>query len=373
MRPRPRQSGVALLLVLVLVASATVLGLSYATSSTVKLISTDNLLRAGRSRYLAESGLEHCVYLLRGDPGALTGSEITLLGPFAADATSDAYYFGSAPVAGQDGCYLLSGRATAGGVTQRVTLTVGVKSNYKTLMDALAPTHYFRLGEPVWDDNAVDSAGDWEGRYKDGASRGWAGAILYDSNTAGHFDGNDERIELKDGDGHDPDLAGDKLTILAWVWPDTHDHVFDRKAHIISKSDGLFSNDYFWMIRTQAVGMETRLRFLLRTQGLTTGLTGIGGNVPLNKWTLAAVTYDGVRMRIYQDGVEVGSCAKAGNIEQDDGVKAWIGGNPSDKHDRPWHGRIDEVAIFDRALSADEIMSLYKARLPEVSRQSYNQ
>ena len=373
MRHRQKQSGVALLLVLILVVSATILGVSYATSTTVKLISTDNLLRAGRSRYLAESGVEHGLHLLRSDPDVLAGSASTLLGPFNADGTSDGYYLGSAAVADQIRQYVLTGRATSGGITQTVTTRVYLENRYKALIDSLGPTHYFRLSEQPVTTVAVDEAGEWDGKYKDNTSRGWPGALMYDDNLSAHLDGFNDRILLDDGSGGNVDLEGDKMTIVAWIWPDTHNHLTEHDARIISKANGLFAADHWWMIGTYKSGSYTRLRFCLKTNGVTTVLNADQGDVPLNTWTMVTVTYDGSWMRIFQDGVLVGQCAKTGAIDEDDTVEAWVGGNPSHAKDRPWHGRIDEVAIFARSLTAAEIMTIYKARLPNVDRLAWNE
>jgi len=114
MRRGQKQSGLALLLVLILVATATVIGVTYATTTTIKLVSTANLVKADRARYLAGSGVNHALYTLRTAPTFLAGSESTLLGPYSADASGDTYYFGSAAVAGQAGQYLLTGRASTG-------------------------------------------------------------------------------------------------------------------------------------------------------------------------------------------------------------------------------------------------------------------
>jgi len=359
--------------VLILVASATVIGISYATTTTVKLISTNNLLRANRSCYLAESAIEHGLYFLRTDPSVLDGSDVALLGPFNADGTSDEYYFGSAPVAGQTRQYLLTGRAKSGGVTQTVRLKVYLESRHESLIRSLAPAHYWRLGEQPVSNTAADAVGDWDSSYKDNTSRGWAGAIMYDADTSAHLDGFNDRIMLETGEGENPDLAGKELTIVAWVWPDTHNHLLGHKAHIISKADGSTTAAHWWTVRTVQVGSKTYLRFVLKTRGTSTGLTASQGDVPLEKWTLAAVTYDGAHMRIYHNGVLAGNCAKTGDIDQDEDVEAWIGGCPTHPKDRPWHGRIDELAIFNRCLTAAQILSIYKARLPNVDRLTWNE
>ena len=73
----------------------------------------------------------------------------------------------------------------------------------------------------------------------------------------------------------------------------------------------------------------------------------------LSRWTHVAMTYDGSRIRSYVDGVERASAAAAGPINLSNGVLR-IGGNAI------WGdyftGRIDEVRLYNRALSAAEIL-----------------
>jgi len=371
-----RRRGVALLLVLVLVASATVLGVVYAISSTVRLTSADNLVKAGRARGLAESGIEHGRYLLSTDPTALAGSDVTLLGPYSADNSGDTYYFGSAAVPGPAGQFLLTGRAMVGGVTQSVSLRLHVESNHSALMTALNPVHYWRLGEPDDTGDAVDRAGDWEGQYW-GPSPGWSGAIVHDADTATRFDGNDDRVYLGP-----QDMPGQVFTIMAWVCPTRHDHLLGRDARIIAKATDVTPIGTCWLIRTGAVGAGTRLVFALSTHadqaladlgfGTTSAVTS-SEDIPLNKWALVTATYDGVLMRIYQDGQLAGQIPKTGFITKRLAVNVWIGGSPSNRKDRPWEGKIDEVAIFDRVLTPEQIKELHAARLPTVRKLAWDE
>jgi hypothetical protein len=91
------------------------------------------------------------------------------------------------------------------------------------------------------------------------------------------------------------------------------------------------------------------------TNGSTTTLFGSGGVLTSGTWIHVAAVYDGAQMRLYQDGVEVGNTSKIGNIDQN-AVAVWIGRNPDGK--RPFDGRIDEVYIYDQALTAAEIQVL---------------
>ena len=75
-----------------------------------------------------------------------------------------------------------------------------------------------------------------------------------------------------------------------------------------------------------------------------------------NQWYHVCGTYDGASIRIYIDGVEAGREPYSGDIgTSSDSV--WIGdysGSPG----REWDGQIDEVRIYDRALSQTEIVDL---------------
>ena len=62
--------------------------------------------------------------------------------------------------------------------------------------------------------------------------------------------------------------------------------------------------------------------------------------------------------RLYLNGQPVGSVAKTGTLTGDPSVPVWVGGNPTDPAGKPWDGRIDDVRIYDRALSATEIQAL---------------
>ncbi|HKS36226.1 MAG TPA: LamG-like jellyroll fold domain-containing protein, partial [Verrucomicrobiae bacterium] len=78
------------------------------------------------------------------------------------------------------------------------------------------------------------------------------------------------------------------------------------------------------------------------------------GSIAVGQWTHLAGTYDGTRVRLYVNGVEVASAARTGLISVND-LPVRIGGNsPYGEH---FDGLIDEVRIYNRALSATEIQS----------------
>lgn len=73
-----------------------------------------------------------------------------------------------------------------------------------------------------------------------------------------------------------------------------------------------------------------------------------------------AVTYDGTRIAAYVDGSQVFSRAHdVGGPVDTDSREIWIGMNPV-TYDRWFKGLIDEVAVFDKALTEDQIEELYE-------------
>ena len=75
--------------------------------------------------------------------------------------------------------------------------------------------------------------------------------------------------------------------------------------------------------------------------------------VPLNAWAYLATTYDGTTLRIFVNGVEASNKVIGGNIIASTGALR-IGG---DSIWRFYSGLIDEIRIYNRALSAAEIQT----------------
>src|SRR5512146_111566 len=102
-----RQSGMALLIVLVLLSLGMILGLTFVTQASTSRATTANYSGMARARYLAESGAQHAMYLLRGDADALNGTDVNPLGPFTVDSLAG-YYTISAKATGNPGEYAIT-------------------------------------------------------------------------------------------------------------------------------------------------------------------------------------------------------------------------------------------------------------------------
>jgi hypothetical protein len=107
-------------------------------------------------------------------------------------------------------------------------------------------------------------------------------------------------------------------------------------------------------------GTGTGYDFLLdRAQGYSLRFcTGGACNTLVNPlslltWHYIAVTFDGKNIRAYVDGKEIGAVNQPGPTTDSAGQKAGIGNSPVES--RPYQGILDEIRLWSRALTGDEI------------------
>ena len=158
-----------------------------------------------------------------------------------------------------------------------------------------------------------------------------------------------------------PDSDSNQYSFVAWVLADSR----DRWAQIAS--DGgyrkyrrlkliLYDRDgVLYAIVDPTVPSESR--------GLRDGSAGL---FPLKQWQHVAVVADGRTLHLYRNGVQTASRPSNGVISSPPGDHLLLGCNniaDDPKEFLPvsfWDGALDEVAIFHRALSANEVSHLYK-------------
>jgi hypothetical protein len=140
------------------------------------------------------------------------------------------------------------------------------------------------------------------------------------------------------------------ITIDAWVNPASFPNAFPT----VVKRDRFVSE----------TGSLAQYGLQVRNQGnahcnINAAASASGGTVPINEWTHVAYTYDRRQVRLYVSGVEVASTPLTDTIIASSHPLG-IGTQPGFSS-RDFDGLIDEVEIFDRALSADEIRAIYEA------------
>jgi hypothetical protein len=191
----------------------------------------------------------------------------------------------------------------------------------------------------------------------DASGHGHTGTLVngpqWTNGPALDFDGIDDHVDVGS-----LDVPGSALTLAAWIYPEDLANCVANDCRVLSKATGTAEADHTFMLSTIQSGADTRLRFRLKTDGVTTTLIASSGNLPEDTWVHVAAVYDASAMLLYLNGNQVGSTGKTGSLTTNAAVPVWVGGNPPNATERPWDGVIDEVRIYDRALSAAEIGAL---------------
>jgi len=130
------------------------------------------------------------------------------------------------------------------------------------------------------------------------------------------------------------------MTLEAWVYPTTVSNVW---RDVIYKG-----NDNYYVEGTSTNSSLPAMRCTLGSP--------LYGTVPLtvNTWAHLAATYDGATMRLYVNGTQVASRAQTGAIATST-YPLQIGGDSI--YGQYFAGLIDEVRIYNQALSVAEIQS----------------
>jgi len=213
------------------------------------------------------------------------------------------------------------------------------------------------------DDPLVDEVDDTSGYSRTGSVSGSASKVPNEAllGNALDFNGSTDYITVADTSGID---FSQSFTITAWVNLDRFgdpsvSSCGDKRAMIVRKganspgtvefgTRGAGSNDFSFVVRTSALSWVGR---------------GFG-KAPLNKWHHISLSYEGNSgtIKAYLNGEitwleNVGALATStGNIS--------IGGGTPNCSSSFTDGRIDEVGIYQQALTFSQIQYLYAQGLP---------
>ena len=233
-------------------------------------------------------------------------------------------------------------------------IVFGMGQAYGDLTDGLIAHWTFEGGSS----QVLDVSGNRNyGEVEDDATQGSAsGKIGY----AAEFVDSGDMISLGTIDIDDGGTAVDTMTITAWVKADSFLSGYSDNRIISKANVETGESDHYWMVSTIEQSGKVYLRFRLKTGGTTSTLIAndSGDDLSTGTWYHVAAVYDGARMRLYLDGVERESTAKTGDVDNGTSKKVAIGNHPETATDKHWDGLIDDVRIYNRALSTYELFVL---------------
>jgi hypothetical protein len=196
-------------------------------------------------------------------------------------------------------------------------------------------------------------ANDISGNVGSATLQNGAGFAVGKAGQGFMFDGVNDQITVPDNASQN---GGTNLTIEAWINPSSLPH----GGTILQKRTSGNSGGYVLEpTQPSGSGAPDGLQFVIMIGGVYSTLNP-ANIVVANVWQHVAATYDGAFMRIYVNGIEVANKPQTGAI---DNVAApiVIGRNVVSTTGFP--GKIDEISLYNRALSAEEIKSISNAGL----------
>jgi hypothetical protein len=190
-------------------------------------------------------------------------------------------------------------------------------------------------GEPGVEGSAEDIAGNNDGTE--------LGGVTHPPGKVGNafgFDGVDDQIEVPDN----ATLDLNTLTIDAWI-----NRSSTADARIVDKITAGGADGYLLDI------VNNRLRLII-------GGATVVGTTPIETgtFTLVAGTFDGTNLRVYVNGALDGTTTVESTTTPTNTLPLHIGTN-SAADGNFFAGVIDELELFNRALTQDEIQSLVNA------------
>jgi hypothetical protein len=218
-------------------------------------------------------------------------------------------------------------------------------SDYSNLVQSHGPVAYWRLGE-LSGTTAADTTGAHNGTYQTTYTLGGTAAIVDDTDKSVTFGGGaNDRVHVNAFG-----ISGTGITILAWFKANGFGD--DR---FVAKATGTNLATAYWSLGTDS---SNRLKAQIMIGGTAQELQP-SVNLQQDVWYFAAVTYNGSTMRVYLDGVEVGSGSYSGAVTADSTVAVGLGNLPSGAGNRAFNGALDELAVFDKELTAAQIWTLF--------------
>jgi len=197
------------------------------------------------------------------------------------------------------------------------------------------------------DEGTGTTAPDSSGHGNDASFQG-APTWVADGRLGGAVKFNGTSDYLAAPDSASLDIKGDRLTLAAWVNANSW-----ATSHMIRKIPDTGTGSIYF-IRVQS----NVLRGDIATPAGTVVVQGVTA-VRAQEWVHAALVYDGAEGRVYLNGVVDGRASLSGKITESNNELRIGRGEPAGY----LNGTIDDVRIYNRALTVEEIKQLNPPQL----------
>jgi len=221
-------------------------------------------------------------------------------------------------------------------------------SNYLSPADMSNNVLLLHLNEPSG--TIFDSSGNGNnGTQSGGVTYGADGKF----NTSLQFDGSNDYVDF--GNQADFNDFGDSITLEAWVFPTNYAVSGQDFPTVIDKD---YANQFSMYFDRNGGSQDAFLVVDMWTNGARNTIDTLS-TFPRNKWYHLAFTYDGSTASIYVNNTIFAQESVSGNINNVNKALLVGAGWEGSSVTYPFEGIIDEVAVYNRSLNAQEIREHY--------------
>lgn len=258
-------------------------------------------------------------------------------------------------------------------------------ASYEAVVNYDEPSFYYRLGEPEgtklvshvktkktktkkgkrhktttrW--QTVETAAEVggvsgpPGTYKNTPTLGQPGAILGDQDTSVLFTRASSEYAIVAVDQSDA-IDTNRLTLEGWAKATTWG------GHIVAGPNNTAVGTSVFELLVDGAGTA---KAVLQFTDVTSGTVNYSGSpIPLDEWHHYAATWDGSSLRFFWDGEEAGSANYAGKVLRQGSANGALYVGAFFDTAAPaqfWDGWLDEVTVYEKALTPDRIRAHYIA------------
>lgn len=162
------------------------------------------------------------------------------------------------------------------------------------------------------------------------------------------FDGSNDKVTATGASSY---IASSNMSISCWVYPTNTSPNYPNFDGVVG-----FRNDVsadFYLLHLSTNTFEARLR---NSSG--TDYTASVPGIQINTWQHVVMTYNGSSLKVFVNGTQAVSISASGNISSNTET-FHIGGLPFQSNPFMFGGKLDEVALWSKALSSSEISCMY--------------
>ncbi len=338
MNQHPKNSqGIALLLTIIVMGIVIIIVIAISQLAIVELRLVGGIEDSYVAYYAAETGLEKALLYFKDNP------EIEEESFSQGDLPKGSYRYTITP---QDGNVYIAASGFSesnwGGVSRKLDL------NLK--QGPIAIWHFDEgKGNIAYD----DSGNDFDITIYDDEDDSWVEGI---SGGALSFDGEDDYGAIPNATSLNPN----HITVEAWFY--ANEGTLEKQKSLVQKPYESHQSPFYQysLLLIDNTSYPKCARFAITINGILYSASANELSYDYKQWHHLVGTYDGSYIRLYLDGQLVASKSVKGDITSYD-TPVQIGAYPNlpKTSNYCFGGKIDEVKIYKRALSEEEITDLY--------------